>query len=70
VIVLDAPASRLLERKGEHTLEVLERWRRACLEVFGAQATIVDGPLDASVAAAMGAVQEARRAREGGFRGT
>ncbi len=28
VIVLDAPAATMFARKGEHSVEVLERWRR------------------------------------------
>ena len=67
VIVLDAPASRLLDRKGEHSLGVLERWRRAYLEVFGARGAAIistDGPPEASIAAALAAVREARSARD------
>jgi thymidylate kinase len=61
LIVLDAPASLLLERKGEHSLEVLERWRRAYLEVFGPQATIVstEGSREASIESALAAVRRA-----------
>ena len=63
LIVLDAPASVLLERKGEHSLEVLERWRRAYLDVFGPRAAAIvstDGPQEASVATALAAVRRAR----------
>lgn len=63
LIVLDAPASLLLERKGEHSLEVLERWRRAYLEVFGPKAAAIvstDGPSEASIATALAAVRRAR----------
>jgi thymidylate kinase len=62
VIVLDAPAQLLLERKGEHSLEVLERWRDAYLEVFGPRAEIVTtaGDPEASIAAALAAVEKAR----------
>jgi thymidylate kinase len=63
VIVLDAPASLLLERKGEHSLEVLERWRRAYLQVFGERAAAIvstGGPPEMSIAAALAAVRRAR----------
>jgi thymidylate kinase len=63
VIVLDAPAPLLLEREGEHSLEVLERWRRAYLEVFGPRSAAIvstDGPQEASIANALAAVRELR----------
>jgi thymidylate kinase len=63
VIVLDAPAPLLLERKGEHSLETLERWRRAYLEVFGTRAAAVvstGGPTEVSIADALAAVRRAR----------
>ena len=63
LIVLDAPASRLLQRKGEHSLAVLERWRRAYLEVFGAQAAAIvstDGPPEVSIANALTTVRQLR----------
>jgi thymidylate kinase len=63
LIVLDAPASRLLHRKGEHSLAVLERWRRAYLEVFGARAAAIvstDGPPEVSIAKALATVRKVR----------
>jgi thymidylate kinase len=67
MIVLDAPAARLLDRKGEHSLEVLERWRRAYLDVFGGRAAIIstDGPVETSVADALAVVRGARPTRAG-----
>jgi thymidylate kinase len=40
VVVLDAPADLLLERKGAHSVEVLERWRRGYREAFGEEAVV------------------------------
>ena len=60
VIVLDAPAALLIERKQEHPLEVLERWRNAYSEVFGPRGAAIvstDGPPEASIAAALSAVR-------------
>jgi thymidylate kinase len=64
VIVLDAPAALLLERKHEHPIEVLERWRSAYREVFsprGAAIVSTDGPPEASIAAALAAVRAAAK---------
>jgi thymidylate kinase len=62
VIILDAPAPLLFERKAEHSLEVLERWRHAYLEEFGSSATVVstDTASEDSVAEAFAAVRRAR----------
>jgi thymidylate kinase len=63
LIVLDAPAPRLLHRKGEHSLAVLERRRRAYLEVFGTRAAAIvstDGPPEVSIANALAAVRQVR----------
>jgi thymidylate kinase len=62
VIVLDAPAPLLLERKQEHSLEVLERWRSAYRGVFGPRGAVIvstDRPPEASIAAAVAATRDA-----------
>jgi thymidylate kinase len=62
VVVLDAPAEVLLERKDEHPREVVERWRQAYAEVFaGRGGTVVssDGPKDATVARTSSVVWDA-----------
>jgi hypothetical protein len=69
LIVLDAPASRLLQRKGEHSLAVLERRRRAYLEVFGPRAAAIvstDGPPEASIANALATVRHVRSSSAAG----
>lgn len=66
VIVLDAPAELLFERKREHPVAVLERWRRAYRDVFepaDAQLIATDGPAEDSVARVRAAIGAARRAR-------
>jgi thymidylate kinase len=65
VVVLDAPAPTLFERKGEHSVEVLERWRRGYLEAFGDHARVVStlGPLEETVAAVSAVIWEALAAR-------
>lgn len=52
VIVLDAPGDVLFARKGEHSADVLERWRDAYRREFAETGVIVsaDGPLDETVA--------------------
>jgi thymidylate kinase len=69
LIVLDAPASRLLHRKGEHSLAVLERRRRAYLEVFGARAAAIvstEGPPEVSIANALATVRQVRSSSAAG----
>jgi thymidylate kinase len=70
LIVLDAPASRLLHRKGEHSLAVLEHRRSAYLDVFGARAAAIvstDGPPEVSIANALATVRQVRsRSAAGG----
>ena len=54
LVVLDAPGEVLFARKGEHSPEVLERWRRGYLEALtprGARVVSTEGPLEESVAA-------------------
>jgi thymidylate kinase len=65
IVVLDAPAQTLFERKGEHRVEVLERWRRGYRSAFGSRANVVStvGPLDASVAEVSAVIWEALAAR-------
>ena len=67
-IVLDAPGEVLFQRKGDHSPAVLEQWRRAYREVFGARgAAIVSAvdPLEQVVAAASAVVWDALRVRRG-----
>jgi thymidylate kinase len=69
LIVLDAPASRLLHRKREHSLAVLERRRRAYLEVFGARAAAIvstEGPPEVSIANALATVRQVRSSSAAG----
>jgi thymidylate kinase len=43
IVVLDAPAAAMFARKGEHTVERLERWRRGFRDAFqGPGAAIID----------------------------
>jgi len=52
VILLDAPGEVLFERKGEHSPEVLERWRQAYRQVFvprGAVIVPTDGAITGSL---------------------
>ncbi|MDQ4096067.1 MAG: hypothetical protein M3174_07690 [Actinomycetota bacterium] len=54
LVVLDAPGEVLFARKGEHSPEILERWRRAYVETLGprgARVVSTEGPLEESVAA-------------------
>ena len=41
IVVLDAPAATLFERKAEHSLDVLERWRVGYRSAFAPGATVV-----------------------------
>jgi thymidylate kinase len=71
VVILDAPAAVLFERKPEHTVEVLEEWRRryrAALEPRGARVVSTDRPLDESVTEVAAIAWEAVRARGGSRR--
>jgi thymidylate kinase len=65
IVVLDAPGEALFARKGEHGVEVLERWRRGYATAFGDRATLVstDRPEEESVRAASDAVWRALAAR-------
>jgi thymidylate kinase len=68
IVVLDAPGEVLLERKQEHPLEVLERWRAGYREAFasrGAKIVPTDEPLDRTVIAVSSIVWEALAARRG-----
>src|SRR6266567_2789737 len=52
IVVLDAPASVLFERKGEHPVERLDRWRRAYETEFrprGARVVSTAGEVDQAV---------------------
>lgn len=67
-VILDAPEPVLFERKPEHPLEVLERWRSGYRQVFaGRHGVVVDTttPIDRSAGAASHVVFEtlARRQR-------
>jgi thymidylate kinase len=67
-ILLDAPGEILFRRKGEHPVEVLERWRRSYAEVFvplGATVVATTGPPRAAVAQASEVVWRALRRRRG-----
>ena len=46
LVVLDAPGDVLYARKGEHTPDVLERWRRGYLDEFGPRGAAVVSTLD------------------------
>lgn len=66
LIVLDAPGEVLFARKGEHSPEILDRWRggyREALVPLGAYVVSTEGPIDESVAKVSGIVWEALRAR-------
>lgn len=68
IVVLDAPGETLFARKGEHSVEVLERWRQAYLRTFGGDdVTVVSTveSLEATAAGASRAVWEALAARRG-----
>lgn len=55
LILLDAPGDILFRRKGEHSTEVLERWRKSYAEVFlplGATIVPTTGPPEAAIAQA------------------
>jgi thymidylate kinase len=54
IVVLDAPGEVLFQRKGEHSAEVLERWRRGYVEEFA--------PHGAVVVSTLSGVEEAVRA--------
>ncbi len=52
IVVLDAPGEMLFDRKGEHSPEILERWRRNYVEEFsprGAAIVTTEGPLEATI---------------------
>jgi thymidylate kinase len=61
IVVLDAPAETLFERKAEHSLEVLERWRLGYRSAFDSRAIVVSsaGPLSETVAAVSAVVWQA-----------
>jgi thymidylate kinase len=65
IVVLDAPAQILFERKGEHDVEVLERWRLGYRSSFGSRARVVStvGPLEESVSEVSAVIWEALAAR-------
>lgn len=65
IVVLDAPAPTLFERKGEHSVEVLQRWRVGYRDAFASRATVVStqGLLEESVREASVAVWDALSAR-------
>jgi thymidylate kinase len=66
IVLLDAPGEVLYARKGEHSPERLERWRRAYRDVLvprGATVVPTTGELDASVAAASSIVWRGLKAR-------
>jgi thymidylate kinase len=68
IVVLDAPGELLFTRKGEHTPERLEQWRRAYQSTFeplGASIVPTTGDLTTSVAAVSAIVWRALRARRG-----
>lgn len=67
IVVLDAPAQTLFERKAEHRLEVLERWRLGYRSAFGSRTTVVSsaGPLFETVAAVSAVVWQALCDRRG-----
>jgi hypothetical protein len=54
IVILDAPGEVLFRRKGEHSAELLERWRRGYVEEFS--------PRGAVVVSTLGGVEEAVRA--------
>jgi thymidylate kinase len=66
MILLDAPGDILFRRKGEHSTEVLERWRKSYGEVFvplGATIVPTTGPPEAAVAQASEVVWRALERR-------
>jgi thymidylate kinase len=68
IVLLDAPGTVLYARKGEHTPERLEQWRRAYRSTFeprGASIVPAAGELPASVAAVSAIVWRALAERRG-----
>ena len=68
IVLLDAPGALLFARKGEHTPERLEQWRRAYRNTFeprGASIVPTTGELTASVTAVSAIVWRALAARRG-----
>jgi thymidylate kinase len=68
VVVLDAPGDVLYARKGEHSPEILERWRRGYLDEFrsrGAAVVSTLGGLERAVGETSAVVWEALRRRRG-----
>lgn len=68
IVLLDAPGMLLFARKGEHTPERLEQWRRAYRNTFeprGASVVPTTGELTASVTAVSAIVWRALAARRG-----
>ncbi|MDQ4142746.1 MAG: hypothetical protein M3198_03225 [Actinomycetota bacterium] len=66
LVVLDAPGEALFVRKGEHSPEILERWRRGYVESLGpkgARIVSTDRPLEESFAEVSDIVFEQLRAR-------
>jgi thymidylate kinase len=66
IVILDAPGPVLFRRKGEHSVDVLERWRQAYSEVFepkGAVTISTLGRKDATLHRASDVVWEALRKR-------
>lgn len=65
IVVLDAPGEILWQRKGEHTVEILERWRQGYLREFRWQASMIStlDPLEATVKRASEVVWNTLRAR-------
>jgi thymidylate kinase len=68
LVLLDAPGDVMFARKGEHSAEILERWRRGYLEEFeprGAAVVSTVGTLEDAVRAASEVVWEALERRRG-----
>lgn len=67
IVVLDAPAQTLFDRKAEHRIEVLERWRDGYRSAFAPRAHVVStvGPLEESVAEVSAVIWNALAARRG-----
>jgi len=65
IVVLDAPAQTLFERKAEHRVEVLERWREGYRSAFAPRARVVStvGPLEESVAEVSAVIWDTLSAR-------
>ena len=66
LVVLDAPGEVLFARKGEHSPEILDRWRAGYLEKLvprGAYVVSTEGSLEGSVAHVSSIVWEALRTR-------